>query len=180
MRPGSPTMSPWSPGPRPASLTASRCTPPSWSSLSPLQATSLVGPHLDLPIKFTPSAPEVFKEDGSPWFTLFLATQSRNYKTMSETMRLYYINPETGRNEQETFLGTVIPIVPKSWWMIFFTLAKTDVPLAGNNIRIPNFVKICISRGLRGLSIILLRYAKTLNNIMYFGFLRSNENGKRY
>ena len=60
-------------------------------------------------------APEVFKEDGSPWFTLFLATQSRNYKTMSETMRLYYINPETGRNEQETFLGTVIPIVPKSW-----------------------------------------------------------------
>ena len=133
MRPGSPTMSPWSPGPRPASPTASRCAPPSWSSLSPLQATSLVGPHLDLSIKFTPSAPEVFKEDGSPWFTLFLATQSRNYKTMSETMRLYYINPETGRNEQETFLGTVIPIVPKSWYMIFFTLAKTGVPLVISN-----------------------------------------------
>ena len=50
----------------------------------------------------------------------------------------------------------------------------------GYNIRQPNFAKICISRGLKGLSIILLRYAKTLNNIMYFGFLRSNENGKRY
>ena len=86
-------------------------------------------------LKFTPFAPEVFKEDGSPWFTLFLATQSRNYKTMSETMRLYYINPETGRNEQETFLGTVIPIVPKSWYMIFLDLAKTDDVLFSHNVK---------------------------------------------
>ena len=43
----------------------------------------------------------------------------------------------------------------------------------GRTLRQPNFDKICISRGLRGLSIILLRYAKTLNNIMTFEFLRS-------
>ena len=58
---------------------------------------------------------ELLKEDGSPWFLLSLEVQSRDYKTLSETMKMYFENPETSKVENKRFTGTIIPIVPNSW-----------------------------------------------------------------
>ena len=61
---------------------------------------------------------EMLKEDGSPWFLLSLDVQTRDYKNFSETMKMYFENPETSQVENKKFTGTIIPIVPNSWYHI--------------------------------------------------------------
>ena len=57
----------------------------------------------------------MYKEDGSHWFTLDLAVTQRNLETMTETMKIYYEDPDTGKYASEQFLDTGIPVVPHSW-----------------------------------------------------------------
>ena len=57
----------------------------------------------------------MFKDNGSHWFTLDLAVTQRNLETMTETMKIYYEDPDTGKYASEQFLDTGIPIVPHSW-----------------------------------------------------------------
>ena len=58
---------------------------------------------------------ELLKEDGSPWFLLSLDVLSRDYENLSETMKMYFENPETSNVENKRYTGTIIPIVPNSW-----------------------------------------------------------------
>ena len=63
-------------------------------------------------IKFRPGLKDVgifemFKEDGTHWFLL-------NYYV--KTLEFFYENPATGKSEMEKFSGTIIPIVPHSWY----------------------------------------------------------------
>ena len=63
-------------------------------------------------IKFRPGLKDVgifemFKEDGSHWFLL-------NYYV--KTLEFFYENPATGKSDMEKFSGTIIPIVPHSWY----------------------------------------------------------------
>ena len=57
----------------------------------------------------------MFKDNGSHWFTLDLAVTQRNLDTMTETMKIYYEDPDTGKYASEQFLDTGIPVVPHSW-----------------------------------------------------------------
>ena len=61
---------------------------------------------------------ELLKEDGSPWFLLSLDVLSRDYENLSETMKMYFENPETSNVENKRYTGTIIPIVPNSWYHI--------------------------------------------------------------
>ena len=60
----------------------------------------------------------MFKADGTHWFTLDLASGQRNLETMTETMKIYYEDPATGKYANEMFLNTGIAIVPHSWYHI--------------------------------------------------------------
>ena len=58
---------------------------------------------------------ELLKEDGSPWFLISLEVLNRDLKTLSETMKIFFENPETSNVENKRYTGTIIPIVPNSW-----------------------------------------------------------------
>ena len=60
----------------------------------------------------------MYKEDGSHWFTLDLAVTQRNLETMTETMKIYYEDPDTGKYANDMFLDTGILINPHSWYHI--------------------------------------------------------------
>ena len=64
------------------------------------------------------SALQIFKEDKSPWYSLEISTNSRNYDSLSETVSLWYENPITGNLQQDFFSKAHIPIVPHSWYHI--------------------------------------------------------------
>ena len=64
-------------------------------------------------IKFRPGLKDVgiiemLREDGTHWFLL------KNED--AETIDFFYVNPATGKTEYEKFSGTIIPIVPHSWY----------------------------------------------------------------
>ena len=60
----------------------------------------------------------MYKEDGSHWFTLDLAVTQRNLETMTETMKIYYEDPHTGKYANDMFQDTGILINPHSWYHI--------------------------------------------------------------
>ena len=70
-------------------------------------------------IKFATSVQQVFqilKKDKSPWYSLEISTNSRNYDSLSETVSLWYEHSVTGNLQQEFFKHVHIPIVPHSWY----------------------------------------------------------------
>ena len=72
-------------------------------------------------IKFATSVQQVFqilKKDKSPWYSLEINTNSRNYESLSEGLSLWYEHPVTGNLQQEFFSHVIIPIVPHSWYHI--------------------------------------------------------------
>ena len=88
-------------------------------------------PHGNLPDSFTVcsslfikfattenSALQILKEDKTPWYSLEISTNSRNYDSLSETVSLWYENPRTGNLQQDFFSNAHIPIVPHSWYHI--------------------------------------------------------------
>ena len=88
-------------------------------------------PHGNLPDSFTVcsslfikfattenSALQILKEDKTPWYSLEISTNSRNYDSLSETVSLWYENPITGNLQQDFFSNARIPIVPHSWYHI--------------------------------------------------------------
>ena len=54
---------------------------------------------------------EMYKEDGSHWFSLTLAVPDG----LALVIRFYYEDPVTGSNQQEDFSDPPSPIVPHSW-----------------------------------------------------------------
>ena len=64
------------------------------------------------------SALQILKEDKTPWYSLEISTNSRNYDSLSETVSLWYENPRTGNLQQDFFSNAHIPIVPHSWYHI--------------------------------------------------------------
>ena len=60
----------------------------------------------------------MFKDNGSHWFTLDLAVTQRNLETMTETMKIYYEDPHTGKYANDMFQDTGILINPHSWYHI--------------------------------------------------------------
>ena len=64
------------------------------------------------------SALQIFKADKSPWYSLEISTNSRNYDSLSETVSLWYEHSVTGNLQQEFFKHVHIPIVPHSWYHI--------------------------------------------------------------
>ena len=64
------------------------------------------------------SALQILKEDKTPWYSLEISTNSRNYDSLSETVSLWYENPITGNLQQDFFSNAHIPIVPHSWYHI--------------------------------------------------------------
>ena len=88
-------------------------------------------PHGNLPDSFTVcsslfikfattenSALQILKEDRTPWYSLEISTNSRNYDSLSETVSLWYEHSVTGNLQQEFFKHVHIPIVPHSWYHI--------------------------------------------------------------
>ena len=60
----------------------------------------------------------MFKDNGSHWFTLDLAVTQRNLETMTETMKIYYKDPDSGKYANDMFQDTGILINPHSWYHI--------------------------------------------------------------
>ena len=60
---------------------------------------------------------QLYKEDGSVWMNLHLATFNRNMVKMSEVVRLLYDDPATEEEEAniDVFTDNVVSIVPRSW-----------------------------------------------------------------
>ena len=64
------------------------------------------------------SALQILKEDKTPWYSLEISTNSRNYDSLSETVSLWYEHSVTGNLQQECFKHVHIPTVPHSWYHI--------------------------------------------------------------
>ena len=63
---------------------------------------------------------ELYKEDGSNWFMVNLDTFNRDFRKLSDIIRIYYNDPRKADDgtEIESFTETIIPIVPHSWYIL--------------------------------------------------------------
>ena len=64
---------------------------------------------------------EILKEDGSHWFDVSVSTLTGRHQvnnTISEEVRVWYHNIQSEKEESDWLRGTVIPIVPHSWYHI--------------------------------------------------------------
>ena len=59
---------------------------------------------------------QMYKDDGSHWFSLHILTNLRDTVKMSEVLRIMFEHPKTGKIGDEFLLGPVIPVVPHSWY----------------------------------------------------------------
>ena len=64
---------------------------------------------------------EILKEDGSHWFDVSVSTLTGRHQvnnTISEEVRIWYHNIQSEKEESDWLRGTIIPIVPHSWYHI--------------------------------------------------------------
>ena len=64
---------------------------------------------------------EILKEDGSHWFDVSVSTLTGRHlvnNTLSEEIRIWYQNIQSEKEESDWLRGSVIPIVPHSWYHI--------------------------------------------------------------
>ena len=64
---------------------------------------------------------EILKEDGSHWFDVSVSTLTGRHQvnnTISEEVRVWYHNMQSEKEESDWLRGTIIPIVPHSWYHI--------------------------------------------------------------
>ena len=64
---------------------------------------------------------EVLKEDGSHWFEVSVSTGTGRHlvnNTLSEIVRIWYKNIQSEKEESDWLRGSIIPIVPHSWYHI--------------------------------------------------------------
>ena len=59
----------------------------------------------------------MLKRDGSPWYSVEIFTNDRQYEHKSEKFVIWYENPTTGKSSSDQISSTV-PIVPPSWYHI--------------------------------------------------------------
>ena len=59
----------------------------------------------------------MLKRDGSPWYSVEIFTNDRQYEQKSEKFVIWYENPTTGKSSSDQISSTV-PIVPHSWYHI--------------------------------------------------------------
>ena len=61
---------------------------------------------------------QMYTEDGSHWFSLHMLTNLRDHEKMSEIFRIMFVNPNTNQFGDEFLVGSVVHIVPHSWYHI--------------------------------------------------------------
>ena len=64
---------------------------------------------------------EIIKEDGSHWFDVSISTGTGRHQvnnTLSEEVRVWYQNIQSEKEESDWLRGSIIPIVPHSWYHI--------------------------------------------------------------
>lgn len=64
---------------------------------------------------------EILKEDGSHWFDVSVSTLTGRHQvnnTLSEEVRVWYQNIQSEKEESDWLRGSIIPIVPHSWYHI--------------------------------------------------------------
>ena len=59
----------------------------------------------------------MLKRDGSPWYSVEIFTNDRQYEQKSEKFVIWYENPTTGKSSSDQISSTV-SIVPHSWYHI--------------------------------------------------------------
>ena len=97
-------------------------------------------------VEFASSASSVIsmsKDDGATWFLLLIFHAIRDYKSLSETISLYYENPLTGKDEIEVLSNSDVPIVPHSWYHVCMGIDTVSglLRVAANGIVVANVEK---------------------------------------